>query len=245
VNGVNKILRSSSIFTPGTVTITPPASTPPTTAPPPPPSGICPAGTAAPSGGFTIGANADAETGFTNVATVSLHLDLDSLVAPVVVNFSNDGTTWGPDVAYDTLNPQVSWTLTAGSGTKVVCAQVREGAGPTMTLSEQSIELDATAPTTPASVIHTVSCSGSNRTVSGSWVASSDVEGNLRGYRVFRSTDGATYQLLATTTATSFSDTHQKNLDSVRYYVVAYDKAGNVSGQAPTPVLSFGKNQCS
>jgi prepilin-type N-terminal cleavage/methylation domain-containing protein len=245
VNGVNKVLRSSSLFTPGTVTIVPPATTPPTTAPPPPPPDPCPVGTPAPSGGFTIGANADAETGFTNVATVSLHLTLDSLTAPVTVNFSNDGVLCGPDVVYDSLNPQVSWTLTSGSGTKTVYAYVLDGLGATMTLGEQSVVLDSTAPTAPASVIHNVSCSGPDRTVNASWVASSDVEGNLRGYRVFRSTDGVNWVLLTPTVTTDFSDTHKKSLDSVRYYVIAYDKAGNVSTQAPTPVLSFGKNQCS
>jgi prepilin-type N-terminal cleavage/methylation domain-containing protein len=245
VNGVNTLLRSSSLFTPGTVTIAPPPSPTTTTTAPPPPSGTCPTTPAAPSGGFTIGANADAETGFTNVATVSLQLSLDGLSAPVVVNFSNDGTTWGPDVVYDPLNPQVSWTLTSGSGTKTVCGRVRDGLGNAMVLNEQSVVLDATAPSAPGTVTSSLSCSGNDRTVAISWFASSDAEGNLRGYRVWRSTNSGPWSLLSAVSTTSYSDTHAKNLDSVRYYVVAYDKAGNVSAQAPSPVLSFGKNQCS
>ena len=246
VNGVNTLLRSSTVLTPGTITITPPPASTTTTTVAPPPSGVCPAGTPAPSGGFTIGASADAETGFTAVPTVSLHLSLDAVAPPATANFSNDGVTWGPDVVYDPLNPQVSWTLTNGSGTKIVCGRVRDGLGNDMTLNEQSVVLDATAPTAPGNVFASVSCAGSDRTVSLTWVASSDAEGNLRGYRVYRSTDGgATYAPPDQTATPSFSDTHKKSLDSVRYYVVAYDKAGNVSAQAPTPPLSFGKNQCS
>ena len=39
------------------------------------------------------------------------------------------------------------------------------------------------------------------------------------------------------------SDTTKKSLDSARYYVVAYDKAGNES--IATPIIAFTKNQCS
>ena len=68
---------------------------------------------------------------------------------------------------------------------------------------------------------------------------------NLRGYRIYRSTDGATWNQLGTTTFTTFTNTHLKGLSSVRFYVLAYDKAGNTSAAAPNPVISLGKNQCS
>jgi len=78
-----------------------------------------------------------------------------------------------------------------------------------------------------------------------SWGASTDGEGNLRGYRIYRSTDGVTWTQLATTTSLTYGDTHSKTLSSVRYFVVAYDRAGNVSASAPDPAISLGKNQCS
>jgi hypothetical protein len=78
-----------------------------------------------------------------------------------------------------------------------------------------------------------------------SWTASSDAESNLRGYRIFRSTDGTTWSQVGSTVSTTFSNTHSKSLTSVRFYVVAYDRAGNTSLAAPTPVISLAKNQCS
>jgi fibronectin type 3 domain-containing protein len=90
-------------------------------------------------------------------------------------------------------------------------------------------------------MIRSVSCSGTNRTVVLSWGASTD--SNLRGYRLYRSTDGTTWSVLTTTTALTTSDTHKKSLDSVRFHVVGYDKAGNES--AATNIVSLSKNQCS
>jgi fibronectin type 3 domain-containing protein len=73
------------------------------------------------------------------------------------------------------------------------------------------------------------------------WGVSNDT--NFRGYRVYRSTDGVTWGALGTTSSASYSDTHKKNLDSVRYYVVGYDKAGNESNA--TNLVTLSKNQCS
>ena len=56
-----------------------------------------------------------------------------------------------------------------------------------------------------------------------SWGLATDT--NFRGYRIYRSTDGATWSVFTQVSGTSVSDTHKKALDSVRYYAVAYDKA--------------------
>ncbi len=261
--GVNKIVRNSTLFTTGTVTVgsvttttagavtttTAPAGTTTTTAPvattTTTTAGPCAGDTTAPSGSFTIGVSGEAEAGFTATQNVTLQMSFADTCTPIVANFSNDGATWGADVTYNSVSPTVSWSLTSGNGTKTVYGRVRDGAGNMATLSPATITLDATAPTAPGSVTRTVSCSGSNRTATLSWIASSDGEGNLRGYRVYRSTDGTTWSLLGTTTSTLYSNTHQKTLNSVRFYVVAYDKAGNVSAAAPHPVISLAKNQCS
>ena len=60
-----------------------------------------------------------------------------------------------------------------------------------------------------------------------------------------QSTDGVSWNPVGSTSGTSYSETHSKGLSSVRFYVAAYDSAGNVSAGAPTPVISLGKNQCS
>ena len=266
VSGVNKLYRSSTLFTPGTVTIdggatttttvamttttapgatttTAPGATTTTTV-----AGACAGDVTGPTGQFSIGPSGSSEDGFTASQNVSLMLSFTDACAPIVANFSNDGVTWGPDVTYDSVNPQVSWSLTTGNGLKTVYGRVRDGVGNMTGLTSHTVILDATAPGAPGSgnVSYTVSCSGTTRTVAMSWAAAVDGEGNLRGYRVYRSTDGTTWsELSPQPSGTSKSDSHSKTLNSVRYYVVAYDKAGNISAAAPAAFISLSKNQCS
>jgi chitin-binding protein len=108
-------------------------------------------------------------------------------------------------------------------------------------LAQQSIILDTTKPTTPGTLTRSASCSGSTRTVHLSWGAASDT--NLVGYRVLRSTDGVTWQIVNSTTGTTATDSNSKTLTSVRFYIKAYDKAGNESNATNT--ITFSKNQCS
>jgi hypothetical protein len=161
---------------------------------------------------------------------------------PIVANFNNDGGAYSADVVYDSSNPSATWTLESGDGTKTVGGTVRDGAGNLRTLGGQTIVLDATVPTTPSgSLASSVSCAGSDRTVYLAFGTSTDT--NLRGYRVYRSTDGVTFSQLTTVSGSPASDNHKKSLESVQYYVVAYDKAGNES--SPTNVVALTKNQCS
>ena len=266
VTGVNKLYRASTLFTPGTVTIdsgtttttvagattttvagatttTVGGATTTTTV-----ASACAGDTAGPSGQFSIGPSGSAEDGFTATQNVSLQLSFSDACEPIVANFSNDNVTWGSDVTYDSTNPQVSWSLTAGNGLKTVYGRVRDGLGNVTSLTLHTVILDGTAPGAPGNgtVLYTVSCSGSTRDVSMSWAAAVDGEGNMRGYRVYRSTDATTWsELLPQPAGTSKTDSHDKKLNSVRYYVVAYDKAGNVSAAAPAAFISLAKNQCS
>ena len=92
-----------------------------------------------------------------------------------------------------------------------------------------------------ATAARSVSCSGTNRTVVLTWGSATDT--NLKGYRVYQSINSGTWQAIGTSSTTTSSDTHKKSLDSVRYYVVAYDKAGNESNA--TNIVSLSKNKCS
>ena len=96
-------------------------------------------------------------------------------------------------------------------------------------------------PTVPGTLTRTVSCSGSDRTVHLGWGVSTDT--NFHGYRVYKSTDGTTWSAIDTASSLSYDDVHKKNLDSVRFYVVGYDRAGNESNATNT--VSLSKNQCS
>lgn len=249
VTGVTKILRASSLFTPGTVTFVPDTTT--TTA-----SGAttttvasstttiaaeCPGDVTGPEGAFTMTGNAGAEGGFTAATNVTLVMDFEDACTPITVRFANDGGELGADITYSATSPTLSWSLGTGDGTKEVSGVVRDGAGNETTLPAQSIVLDTEKPTTPDPLTRSASCHGSDRTVALSWGFSTDT--NFRGYRVYRSTDGFTWSALATTTGNSVTDRHSKGLDSTRYYVVGYDKAGNESDA--TNVVSLSKNQCS
>jgi len=120
---------------------------------------------------------------------------------------------------------------------------VRDGAGNSTTLSASTVTLDTTAPTTPSNVNYSLACQGSTRTITVTYDASSDT--NLRGYRLYRSTDGTTWSMVNTASGLSMQDSHSKNLVSVLLRVAAYDKAGNTSAYAPSPVIALTKGKCS
>ena len=87
-------------------------------------------------------------------------------------------------------------------------------------------QADTTAPTAPTN-LRTTTLTKSKVTLA--WNASSDAVG-VAGYRVYR--NGV---LAATVTGTTWSQARQKTQTS--YYVVAFDAAGNVSGQSNTLVV--------
>lgn len=247
IAGTTRVVRVSSLFTPGTVTVGGSTSgatqgsggTSPT--PSPTPTGACGGDTQAPTGEFSIESTTGSETGYTASTSVTLRMSYSDACTPIHVQFSNDGVTYSEEIAYDTDNPTVSWSITSGDGTKNVWAKVQDGAGNTATAGPESVVLDTIAPTVPGTLTRSVSCSGSDRTVSLSWNTASDT--NLSGYRAYRSVNNGAWEMIRATTGTTHSDTHKKNLDSVRYYAVAYDNAGNESDA--TNEISLAKNQCS
>jgi prepilin-type N-terminal cleavage/methylation domain-containing protein len=249
IEGAAKLVRISTLFTPGTVTVTGTSagatqgtSTPtPSATPTATPTGGCSTDTSAPSGTFWILSGTGSQTGYTASTTVSLSMSFTDSCTPITVEFSNDGTNYSSAVTYDSLNPTVSWTLTSGNGTRNVWAKVSDGAGNTATLGPSSIVLDTTAPSVPGTLSRTVSCASSDRTVHLTWGSSTDT--NLAGYRAYRSINSAAWTAIGTSSSSTFNDTHKKSLDSVRYYVVGYDRAGNESNATNTIALS--KNKCS
>ena len=252
ITGLSRIVRSSALFSVGQVTISaatttlPSATTtiPSTTTTMPATTttaGLCPADSSAPTGSFSLSANTGSQTGYTATNSIGVTTALSDPCAPIQFRLTNDGSTWGSWVTFDSLNPSVSWPLAPGDGTKTVSLQSRDGKGNTGTFSAATIVLDTTHPSTPASLTRTVTCGGTNRTVNLAWGISTDL--NFAGYRIYRSTDATTWSALATSSSTSFNDTHKKNLDSVRYYIVGYDRAGNES--TATVLVSLSKNHCS
>jgi prepilin-type N-terminal cleavage/methylation domain-containing protein len=252
-NGLSKMVRLSSYFTPDTVkfapattTTTTPSTTVPTTTTTTPATtttttgGTC--GGGAVSGSFALGTPNGAVSGYTPSTNVTVNLTASGACTPIQARFSNNGSTWGSWVTYTGGTQQISWSVPTGDGSKTIYGQVEDSTGSTVTMTAQSITLDTTPPTTPGTLQYSMSCQGSTRNTTLSWSWSSDT--NFQGYRVYRSTDGgATWQVIATTAALTASDSTTKTISSTQYKVVGYDKAGNES--SPTNVLSFGKNQCS
>lgn len=240
----------SAFFTPSGIVIsgsssgatvgTSPSSTP-TPTPTPTPTGPCTGDTTAPTGDFSILSGAGAVAGYSASTSVTLKPAPVDGCTPITEAFSNDVSTWGSSVTYDSTNPSITWTVPAGDGTKNIWAKFTDGATNAATFGPHSIILDATAPTQPGTLTRTVSCSGSNRTVNLTWGVSTDT--NLLGYRLYKSTNGGSYTAITTTSTLTTSDTDKKSLDSVSYKVVGYDKAGNES--TTSNVISLSKNQCS
>jgi hypothetical protein len=244
VKGTARTLRESVLFTPGTITVpggssvttsTTSTTTPSSTTTTPGNSGC---------GGFTVSGGSGAGTGFTGSPTVTLTMNLTPGVAGcdnLIANFSNDGVTYGPDVSYDPNNPTVGWSLSTGDGAKTVYGKLHNSTG-SWVLDPQGISLDTVRPSSPGTLSRSASCSGSTRTVHLSWGAATDT--NFVGYRLYRSTDGVTWQVIPPTySALTGTDSTSKTLTSVRYYVTAYDKAGNES--LATNTITLSKNQCS
>jgi prepilin-type N-terminal cleavage/methylation domain-containing protein len=167
---------------------------------------------------------------YTNTKIVTLSITKGSGATPAFMAFSNDGTTWAPQVAYSTT---ASWTLVTGDGTKTVYARFYNSSGLYSALMSDTIILDTTAPGPPTSLhVASSSTSGANKTVSLAWTAPTGVT-DLGGYRLYRRiiTSVGAYSLVCDTSSTSCSDTHKKT-DSYEYYVIAYDLAGNQSAQS-------------
>jgi hypothetical protein len=121
-----------------------------------------------------------------------------------------------------------------------VHAKVRDGLGLERTLDPQSVILDTVAPGTPGTLVASLSCSGTDRTVTLTWGTSS---GGPVGYRVYESDNSGAWAVQTTTSMLTHTTSHKKSLDSVRFYVAAYDAAGNESDASN--IISIAKNQCS
>jgi hypothetical protein len=228
-------VSGSSTSATGATTTTAASTTTSSTAP-----ASCPGDTEAPNGGFAIQGGAGAEAGFTAAPQVTLVMAFDDTCVPIVANFNNEGGALGADVVYDASDPDFAWSLSAGDGAKTVAGEVRDGIGNSKPLTDAQIVLDTTKPTVPGTLTRTASCAGSDRTVVLFWGASTDT--NFRSYRIYWNT-GSGWSELSTTNALSYSHTHKKSLDTISYYVVGYDKAGNESNATNT--ISLSKNQCS
>ena len=88
-------------------------------------------------------------------------------------------------------------------------------------------------PKRPANLVAKDFGTGTSLRVRLNWAASSDPGGSgLSGYKVYKSKDGTTFKLVATTPDDFFEDTRVRIAQRYWYRVIAYDKTGNESRPA-------------
>ena len=153
--------------------------------------------------------------------TVSVTADATDNVGVAGVQFTLDGSNLG---AEDTLAPfTIPWdTRTSPNGSHSLSAVARDAAGNRQTASNVTVSVsnDTTAPTVPTSLVATAASSSQ---INLSWNAATDNVG-VAGYRLTR--NGS---VIASTTATTFSDAGLAPQTAYTYSVAAFDAAGNTS----------------
>lgn len=99
----------------------------------------------------------------------------------------------------------------------------------TLLVSDDGSIKTNTAPTAPGNLtIPDQANKGGN--VAVSWSASTDQDGNLRGYTLQRSVNGGGFTQVYQGANTSYTDTAPTNADTLQYRVQAYDTEGATSG---------------
>lgn len=159
----------------------------------------------------------------------------------------NANTQWtrSPDAHY----ANVAWRLGSDGGIYSYYCGGTSGSRPAFTLpsdlyvSDDGSVFQNTAPSTPASISVPSSINGGT-SITVSWAASTDAEGNLEGYIVERSTNGgSSWSQIYQGSATSTSNTVAFGTESVTYRVKAYDSAGLESGWKTSNTVTVTNNR--
>lgn len=110
-------------------------------------------------------------------------------------------------------------------------------------VSDDGSVFQNTAPSTPASISVPSSINGGT-SITVSWAASTDAEGNLEGYIVERSPNGgSSWSQIYQGSATSTSNTVAFGTESVTFRVKAYDSAGLESGWKTSNTVTVTNNR--
>lgn len=165
----------------------------------------------------------DAEATGTNTAAVELTLDAtdaSGVVTDMCVSNTASCSSW---IAYDTA---LSWTVTAGAGTKTVYVWFRDEYGNESAAATDTIVLDTTAPSNG-----TVTASAGDEEVTLAWSGFSDAGSGVASYALAYGTSTPTSCASPawTGTDTSATVTGLTNGTSYGFRVCAIDGAGNTS----------------
>lgn len=138
-----------------------------------------------------------------------------------------------------------STTNTVAFGTASVMYRVKaydsEGLSSGYKTSSQVTVVNNTAPTAPGSItVPNTVLGGSTLTVT--WGAASDVDGNLSGYSLERQVDGGDWTQVYSGNTLSYTDTITKGWATVSYRVRAYDSNNAYSGYVTSPERAVNNN---
>lgn len=112
---------------------------------------------------------------------------------------------------------------------------------PSLLVSDDGTIITNTAPTAPSSITVPATVVGGS-TLSISWGASSDAEGNLSGYKLERSVAGGAWAQIYQGGNRSHTDTITKGWATVQYRVKAYDSFGFESAYTTSPSRTVDNN---
>lgn len=135
---------------------------------------------------------------------------------------TNGGSSWSQ--IYQ--GSGTSTTNSVAMGTSSVMYRVKaydsEGAESGYKTSSQITVVNNHAPTAPATLsVPTAVKGGGSITIT--WTASTDEDGNLSGYKLERSVNGGAYSQIYSGTALTYKDSITKGWNTVQYRVKAYD----------------------
>ena len=142
----------------------------------------------------------------------------------------------------------VAWRLYSSGNINLHGCTYSYGSRPAFTLpsslyvSDDGSVFQNTAPSTPASISVPQSINGGT-SITVSWAASTDAEGNLEGYIVERQVDGGSWSQIYQGSATSTSNTVTFGTNTVAYRVKAYDSAGLESGWRTSSTVTVTNNR--
>ena len=135
-----------------------------------------------------------------------------------------DSTSSGGWITYST-------SFTASEGIHILYYFSADTSNNTEAIKNQQFKVDLTAPSTV-----TLSGSAASSTqIDLSWNSATDTPSGVSHYDIY---DADTNSLIATTAATSYSDTGLSPGQTYRYYVKAVDVAGNESSQSNTVTIT-------
>jgi chitodextrinase/photosystem II stability/assembly factor-like uncharacterized protein len=138
-----------------------------------------------------------------------------------------------PGTTYYRWHYQANWTTYTGAfnaqqGNNTLYYYSVDTAGSPELVKSATFKVDTQPPTVPFDV-RAIPMSSSQ--INLTWNASTDATSVVAGYTIYNADDGSE---LVTTTSTSYPFTGLSPNTTYRYYVKAYDEAGNISGQSST-----------